>query len=65
MWSSTGFSIRNTSLLIYINDIDEYIVSKLEKFAEETKLCKGISNKNYADILRSDLNKIYQRSLDW
>ena len=49
-----------TSLLIYINDIDEYIVSKLEKFADDTKLCRGISNNNDADILRSDLNKIYQ-----
>ena len=30
--------------LIYINDIDEYIVSKLEKFADDIKLCRGISN---------------------
>jgi len=51
--------------LIYINDIDEYIVSKLGKFADDTKLCRGISNSNDADILRSDLNKIYQWSLDW
>ena len=51
--------------LIYINDIDEYIVSKLEKFADDTKLCREISNNNDADILRSDLNKIYQWSLDW
>ena len=47
------------SFLIYINDIDEYIVSKLEKFAGDTKLCRGISNNNVADILRSDLNQIY------
>src|SRR6266496_3704942 len=51
--------------LIYINDIDEYIVSKLGKFADDTKLCRGISNNNDADILRSDLNLIYQWSLDW
>src|SRR6266568_4819827 len=51
--------------LIYINDIDEYIVSKLGKFADDTKLCRGISNNNDADILRSDLNQIYQWSLDW
>jgi len=51
--------------LIYINDIDEYIVSKLGKFADDTKLCRGISNSNDADILRSDLNQIYQWSLDW
>ena len=28
--------------LIYINVIDEYIVFKLEKFADDTKLCRGI-----------------------
>ena len=51
--------------LIYINDLDEYIVSKLGEFANDTKLCRGISNNNDADILRSDLNKIYQWSSDW
>ena len=51
--------------LIYLNDIDEYTVSKLGKFADDTKFCRGISNNNDADILRSDLNPIYQWSLDW
>jgi len=51
--------------LIYINDLDDYIVSKLGKFADDTKLCSGISNSKEADILRSDLNKIHQWSLDW
>ena len=51
--------------LIYINDIDEYIVSKLEKFADDTKLGRGISNNKDADILRSDLNQTYQWCLDW
>ena len=36
-----------------------------EKFADDTKLCRGISNNNDADILRSDLNQIYQWSLVW
>ena len=40
-------------------------MSKLGKFADDTKLCRGISNNNDADILRSDLNLIYQWSLDW
>ena len=51
--------------LIYIHDIDEYIVSKFEKFADDTKLCRGISNNNDAYILMSDLNQTYQWSLDW
>ena len=43
--------------LIYINDIDEFIVSKLGKFADDTKLCRGISNRIDAKLLRADLNK--------
>ena len=43
--------------LIYINDIYEFIVSKLGKFADDTKLCRGISNSIYANLLRSDLDK--------
>ena len=53
-----GLVLGPLLLLIYINDIDEYIVSKLGKFADDTKLCRGISNNNDADILRSDLNQI-------
>ena len=57
---SHGSVLGPLLFLIYINDIDEYIVFKLEKFADDTKLYKGISNTNDADIFRSDLNKIYQ-----
>ena len=69
MWCLNGVP-QNSVLgpllfLIYIKDVDEYIVSKLEKFADDTKLCRGILNNNDADILKSDLNKIYQWSLDW
>jgi len=28
----------------YINDIDEFVVSKLGKFADDKKMCRGISN---------------------
>ena len=51
--------------VIYINDIDINTVSKLCKFADDTKLCKGIVDDTDAAILREDLNKIYQWSLDW
>ena len=44
---------------------DVFIVSKLGKFADDTKLCREIFNNNDADILRSDLNPIYQWSLNW
>ena len=59
---SQGSVLEALLFVIYINDIDNYIVSKLKKFKEanDTKLCRGISNNNDADILRSDWNKIYQ-----
>ena len=51
--------------LIYINDLDEGIVSKLGKFADDTKMCRGINNINEVEILQQDLQKIYQWSIDW
>ena len=53
-WCNVLSGVRQDSVLgpllflIYINDIDEYIVSKLEKFADDTKLCRRISNNNDA-----------------
>jgi hypothetical protein len=51
--------------LIYINDIDEGIVSKISKFADDTKLCKEIRNDEDAKILQEDLRKLSQWSEEW
>ena len=51
--------------LIYINDIDEGIISKISKFADDTKLCKEVEGEEGARILQEDLRKLYQWSLDW
>ena len=51
--------------LIYINDLDVGIVSKLVKFADDTKLGKEVKNEHEVNILRQDLRNIFQWSVDW
>jgi hypothetical protein len=51
--------------VIYINDIDEGIVSKISKFADDTKLCAKVNNEDEAKVLRDDLATLYQWSEDW
>ena len=51
--------------IIYIDDIDNEIASKISKFAEGTKLCAKVNNKEEAKILESDLAKLFQWSTDW
>lgn len=51
--------------VIFINDIDLGIVSKISKFADDTKLCREIVTEEDADILREDLKRLYHWSMDW
>ena len=51
--------------LIYINDIDEGILSKISKFADDTKLCREIGSELDAKILQEDLKRLSQWSEDW
>ena len=49
----------------YINDIDDGIISKIWKFADDTKICKNIKNERDVEILRNDLKQLYKWSEDW
>jgi len=51
--------------VIFINDIDEGIVSKISKFADDTKLCAKVNNEEEANTLRNDLERLYKWSEDW
>jgi hypothetical protein len=51
--------------LIYINDLDVGIDSKLVKFADDTKLCRGVATEQEVEVMRDDLQKLFQWSLDW
>jgi hypothetical protein len=51
--------------LIYINDIDSDLTSRLLKFADDTKLFRAISNQNDIDLIRADLSKLNDWSNRW
>ena len=50
--------------LIFINDIDKGIVSKLLKFADDTKLVGTVSSEVEIEQLRIDLERLYSWSID-
>ena len=51
--------------VIYINDIDDGIVSKISKFADDTKLCATVNNEEEANVLREDLERLFKWSEVW
>ena len=52
-------------IVIFINDIDDGILSKISKFADDTNLCRAVSDDQEADILREDLRRMFRWSQDW
>ena len=51
--------------LIYINDLDQGIMSKLGKFADDSTLCKSVSCQTAVDMLRNDLVLLEKWSDMW
>jgi hypothetical protein len=51
--------------IVYINDLDNDIVSKLGKFADDSKLCKSITSLNDVNSLRQDLATLEKWSDNW
>jgi hypothetical protein len=46
--------------LIYINDLDINLISKLAKFADDTKLCKSMNSLDDMHSLQSDLDRLHE-----
>lgn len=51
--------------LIYIDDIDENIRSRLLKFADDTKLFGPVATPEQAEILQQDLRQMHYWSKEW
>ena len=70
-WSNVSSGVPQGSVLgptlfiIFINDIDENIVSSLSMFADDTKVINEVSKIGNAYTLQEDLHKLYQWSQDW
>ena len=51
--------------LIYINDLDDDITSKVLKFADDTKVFRKIKSDADRQHLQDDLNKLIEWSEKW
>jgi ribonucleases P/MRP protein subunit RPP40 len=50
---------------VYINDIDEGLMNMILKFADDVKVLGRVGSNAEVDVLRSDLDKLFQWSGDW
>ena len=51
--------------LVYINDLEVNVVSKLSKFADDTKIYRAITDNNSNQSLNDDLNEVFKWSENW
>ena len=79
-WGTTGISIRPYTVLnglpqgsvlglilflIYINDLEDDISSKVLKFADDTKVLRKVTNDTDKQSLQHDLDKLVKWSEKW
>ena len=70
-WRSVSSGVPQGSVLgpvlflIYINDLDNNLISKLSKFADDTKLCKSINSLDDMHSLQNDLDRLHEWSVKW
>ena len=57
---SQGTVLGPLLFLIYINDLDTNIVSKMWKFPDDTKLCHWAGNPDDIMELQEDINKLVE-----
>ena len=71
LWREVTSGVPQGSVLgpilfvIYINDLDSDLVSKIGKFADDTKMYKNVNCTEDAEILRNDLSVLDEWSKKW
>ena len=60
-----GSVLGPTLFLIYINDLDENITSKILKFADDTKVFRKVKSVEDISHLQNDLDKLIEWSEKW
>ena len=49
-----GSVLGHLLFVLHINDIDDHVVSKLSKFADDTKLFKAVTSVHDVDVMKND-----------
>ena len=62
---SQGSVLGPLLFLVFVNDIDSCVSSKLLKFADDTKVFRVVSSLDAVNKLRDDLRMLFQWSTDW
>ena len=57
--------LRPLLFIIFINNLDQDITSKILKFADDTKLLGGVKSQEDIEALRTDFNRLYEWSEKW
>ena len=60
-----GSVLEPILFLMYINDLDDDITSKVLKFADDTKVFRKIKSDTERQHLQDDLNKLTEWSEKW
>ena len=50
---------------IFVNDMDQSVLSQLLKFADDAKLFRCVTDQGGVDMLKVDLKSLCQWSVDW
>jgi ribonucleases P/MRP protein subunit RPP40 len=50
---------------VYINDLDEELINRVSKFADDTKVLGEVNNISQIEDLKRDLDKLFNWSITW
>src|ERR1043165_1873829 len=64
-WGAAGICSGPLLFVIFINDIDGGIKSKISKFADDTKMGGGVDTEEKAEVLRRDIEGLHRWAEEW